>query len=52
VAKAALLKQSIKKAKVTELLIATDLQLREKGINNFALRYFNALSYNREISGV
>jgi hypothetical protein len=52
VAKAALLKQSIEKAKVAEPLIATDLRLREKGVNNFALRCFNALSYDREISGV
>ncbi|KAH8693878.1 hypothetical protein BGW36DRAFT_429907 [Talaromyces proteolyticus] len=31
---------------------ATDLRRREKGVNNFALRSFNALSHNREISGV
>ncbi|GLI82177.1 hypothetical protein PoHVEF18_010583 [Penicillium ochrochloron] len=52
VAKAALLKQSIKKAKVAEPPTATDLRLREKGVNNFALRCFNALSHDREISGV
>jgi hypothetical protein len=52
VAKAALLKQSIEKAKVAEPPTATDLRLREKGVNNFALRCFNALSHDREISGV
>jgi hypothetical protein len=52
VAKAALLKQSIEKAKVAERPTATDLRLREKGVNNFALRCFNALSHDREISGV
>jgi hypothetical protein len=36
VAKAALLKQSIGKAKVAEPPTATDLRLREKGVNNFA----------------
>ncbi|OKP09974.1 hypothetical protein PENSUB_4620, partial [Penicillium subrubescens] len=52
VAKAALLKQSIEKAKVAEPPTATDLRLREKGVNNFALRCFHALSHDREISGV
>lgn len=52
VAKAALLKQSIEKAKVADPPTATDLRLREKGVNNFALRCFNALSHDREISGV
>jgi hypothetical protein len=52
IAKAALLKQSIEKAKVAEPPTATDLRLREKGVNNFALRCFNALSHDREISGV
>ncbi|KAI7970124.1 hypothetical protein EIK77_000334 [Talaromyces pinophilus] len=52
VAKAALLKQSIEKAKVAEPPTSTDLRLREKGVNNFALRCFNALSHDREINGV
>ncbi|OKO97720.1 ATP-dependent DNA helicase PIF1 [Penicillium subrubescens] len=52
VAKAALLKHSIEKAKVAEPPTATDLRLRQKGVNNFALRCFNALSHDREISGV
>ncbi|KAF9884384.1 hypothetical protein FE257_001840 [Aspergillus nanangensis] len=52
VAKAALLKQSIENAKVAEPPTATDLRLRDKGVNNFALRCFNALSHDREISGV
>lgn len=52
VAKAALLKQSIEKAKVAEPPTAIDLRLREKGVKNFALRCFNALSHDREISGV
>lgn len=51
-AKAALLKESIEKAKVAEQPTATDLRLRKKGVNNFALRCFNALSHDREISGV
>jgi hypothetical protein len=52
VAKAALLKQSIEKAKVADPPTRTDLRLREKGVENFALRCFNALSHDREISGV
>ena len=52
VAKAALLKQSIEKAKVAEPPTRTDLRLREKGVHNFELHYFNALSHDREISGV
>lgn len=52
VAKAALLKQSIEKAKVADPPTTTDLRLREKGVENFALRCFNALSHDREISGV
>ena len=51
VAKAALLKESIEKAKVSDAPTATDLRLRE-GVENFALRCFNALSHDREISGV
>ncbi|KAH6954100.1 hypothetical protein BKA56DRAFT_236176 [Ilyonectria sp. MPI-CAGE-AT-0026] len=52
VAKAALLKQSIERAKVAEPPTATDVRLREKGMDNFALRCFNTLSHGREISGV
>ncbi|KAI3286470.1 hypothetical protein DTO002I6_8141 [Penicillium roqueforti] len=52
VAKAALVRHSIEKAKVAEPPTATDLRLREKGMGNFALRCFNALSHDREISGV
>ncbi|KAL6405631.1 hypothetical protein AUP68_11392, partial [Ilyonectria robusta] len=52
VAKAALLKQSIERAKVAEPPTATDVRLREKGMDNFALRCFNTLSHDREISGV
>ncbi|KAI1829024.1 hypothetical protein DTO027I6_10052 [Penicillium roqueforti] len=52
VLKASLLKQSIDYAKSTESPTATDLRLREKGMDSFALRCFNALSHDREISGV
>ncbi|KAE8155906.1 hypothetical protein BDV40DRAFT_306572 [Aspergillus tamarii] len=52
VAKAALLKQPIDKAKVADPPTATDLRLRGKGMDNFALRCFNSLSHDREISGV
>jgi hypothetical protein len=31
---------------------ATDLRLREKGMDNFALRCFNTLAHDREVSGV
>jgi hypothetical protein len=51
-AKTALLKQSIDKAKMTEHPTATDLRLREKGMDQFALRSFNILANDREISGV
>jgi hypothetical protein len=47
VAKAALLRQSIEKAKVAEPPTATDLRLRHKGMGSFALRCFNALSQAR-----
>ncbi|KAF5855656.1 hypothetical protein ETB97_008829 [Aspergillus alliaceus] len=46
VAKAALLKQSIEKAKVAEPPSVTDRRLRENGVNNFAIRCFNALCFN------
>ncbi|KAK4936123.1 hypothetical protein LTR66_015377, partial [Elasticomyces elasticus] len=52
VAKAALLKQRIERAEAAELPTRTDLRLREKGLDNFALRCFNTLSHDREISGV
>jgi hypothetical protein len=49
VAKAALLKESLEKVKVADPLTEADLRLSEKGINNFALRCFNTLAYNREV---
>lgn len=52
VAKAALLKQRIERAEAAELPTRTDLRLRDKGLDNFALRCFNTLSHGREISGV
>ncbi|GFF62835.1 Pc17g00330 [Aspergillus udagawae] len=52
VAKAALVKERIERAKTAELPTRTDLRLREKGFDNFALRCFNTLSHDREISGV
>jgi hypothetical protein len=50
--KAALLKQSIEKAKATLAPDATDLRIRKKDMDQFALRCFNTLSHDREISGV
>ena len=52
VAKAALLKQSLEKAKLADHPTEADLRLREKGMNNFTLRCFNALAHDREVSGV
>lgn len=52
VAKAALLKQRIERAETAELPTRTDLRLRERGLDDFALRCFNTLSHDREISGV
>jgi hypothetical protein len=52
VAKAALLKQRIERAETAELLTRIDMRLRERGLDNFALRCFNTLSHDREISGV
>ena len=52
VLKAALLKQFIGVAKTTKSPTATDLRLREKGMDGFALRCFNALSHDREVSSV
>jgi hypothetical protein len=51
-AKAALLKQRIEAAQTTNSPTAEDLRLREKGVDNFALRCFKSLSHDREISGV
>jgi len=51
-AKAALLKQSIEKAKATLTPDANDLRIRKKDMDQFALRCFNTLSHDREISGV
>jgi hypothetical protein len=52
VAKAALLKQRIDRAHATESPTTTDLRLRQQGLDKFALRCFNTLAHNREISGV
>ena len=52
VLKAALIKRSIEKAKAATNPDATDLRLQKKGMDQFALRCFNALSHDREISGV
>ncbi|KAJ6087103.1 hypothetical protein N7467_006017 [Penicillium canescens] len=52
IAKVALLKQAIEKAKTANPPTATDLRLREKDIDNFALRCFNSLAHDREVSGV
>ena len=50
--KAVLHRQAIEKAKTTLTPDATDLRLRENGMDGFAHRCFNALSHDREISGV
>ena len=50
--KAALLKRSIEKAKATLTPDAADLRLQSKDMDQFALRCFNSLSNDREISGV
>src|SRR5204862_521258 len=50
--KAALLKQSIEKAKATQTPDAADMRFREIDMDKFALRCFNTLSHDREISGV
>lgn len=47
VAKAALLKQRIERAETAELSTRTDLRLREKGSDNFALCCFNTLTRSR-----
>jgi hypothetical protein len=51
--KAALLKQSIEKARSTLKPDANDLRIRNSNImDHFELRCFNILSHDREISGV
>lgn len=52
VAKAVLLKQAIDRANSTSLPNTADSRFREKGMNKFALRCFNSLSQDREVSGV
>lgn len=52
VAKAALLKQRIERARAAQSPTITDLRLQQTGFDNFALRCFNTLSHDREISGV
>jgi hypothetical protein len=52
VTKAALLRQAIDRAKVAVPPTATDLRLRERGMDKFALRCFNSLAQDREVSGV
>jgi hypothetical protein len=47
--KAALLKQSIDKANATETPTSSNLRLREKGIDKFALRCFNSFSNDRAL---
>jgi hypothetical protein len=51
-AKAALLKQMIDRASSDPTPSTADLRLRQRGMDNFALRCFNSLSQDREISGV
>ena len=50
--KAALLKRAIENAKTTITPDARDLQIQKKDMDQFALRCFNSLSHDREISGV
>ncbi|KAJ5654961.1 hypothetical protein N7490_001964 [Penicillium lividum] len=52
IAKGALLKQAIEKAKAADPPTANDLRLRERNMDNFALRCFNSLAHDREVSGV
>jgi hypothetical protein len=46
------LKQAIEKAKAADPPTANDLRLRERNMDNFALRCFNSLAHDREVSGV
>jgi len=50
--KATLLKQSIENAKATLTPDATDMRIRNKDVDQFALRCFNTLSHDWEVSGV
>ena len=52
VLKAALLKESAEKAKMTATPNATDLRLRQADPSKFLLRWFNAFALDREVSGV
>lgn len=52
VTKAALLRQMIDPASSNDSPTTTDLRVKQNGMNNFALRCFNSLSQDREISGV
>jgi hypothetical protein len=52
IAKAALLKLSIERAKIDDSSTATDLCLQEKGMSNFTLRCFDMFAHDRDISGV
>ncbi|KAJ5370019.1 uncharacterized protein N7496_006111 [Penicillium cataractarum] len=52
VTKAALLKQMIERAAAAPAPTSADSRLRQRGLNNFALRCFNSLSQDREVSGV
>lgn len=52
VTKAALLKQAIEHANITNAPSTADLRLRQRGMDKFALRCFNSLSQDREVSGV
>jgi hypothetical protein len=52
VTKAALLKQAIDQANTTQSPTTTQMRLRQKGMDNFALRCFNSLSQDHKVSGV
>ncbi|KAJ5198759.1 uncharacterized protein N7498_007876 [Penicillium cinerascens] len=52
VTKAALLKQMIEHAAAAPTPSTVDIRLRQRGMDKFALRCFNSLSQDREISGV
>jgi hypothetical protein len=52
ITKAALLRQAIESANNNPSPTRADLRLRQKGLDNFALRCFNSLSQDREVSGV
>jgi hypothetical protein len=52
VTKAALLKQAIDQANAAQSPTTAQMRLRRRGMDNFALRCFNSLSQDREVSGV